>query len=267
MKIFEFTDYKEFVRFRIEAMPNKGRGQFRQLAEALRMHTTLVSQVFNGDRNLTLEQACELSQFWGLNELETEMMLALVQYERAGTDLLKQALQLQIESIRNKADQLVHRLPKDKELSEQDQAIFYSNWYYSGIRLLTSVPSLRSIDALAEHLNLPKPLVSRVVSFLLETGLCVEKNGEITMGPQRTHLSSESPLITRHHMNWRVKEIEKVDTLDPKELMFTAPMSISHKDSRKVRKAILNFADEISDIVSKTKPEKLSCLNVSWFDI
>lgn len=267
MNIFEFDDYKVFVRARIQAMPSKGRGHFAKLAKALGMHTTLVSQVFKGDRELTMEQACDLGDFWGLNEMEAEMFLCLVQLRRAGTSKLKKMLLNQLTEIRIRSEKFSNRLPQDKKLTPDLQAMFYSNWYYSGIRLLTSIPEYRNVDAIAEKLDLTPNLVARVVDFLVKNGLCVRDEDEIIMGPRRTHLPSDSPLISRHHQNWRMKTLAKIDKITDTELIFTAPLTISHRDSKKVRAAILKFVDDVSGVVKETTPEKLSCLSIEWTDI
>lgn len=267
MEIYKYDDYKKFARERIAAMPSGGRGQFRKIAQRLAMHTSLVSQVFNGDRHLSLEQACEFTDFWGLNPLESEMFLALVQRERAGSRKLKTMLDAQIAEIRTKAQTVTHRVPRRARLSESAQAIFYSNWYYSGLRLLTSIPGLHSVDALAARTGLARKKVAGVVDFLVAHGLCVKKNGEIQMGPGRTHLPAESPLITRHHLNWRLQGLKRMETLGEHELMFTAPLTIARKDAVKVREAILRLIDEVSKTVADSPSEKLACLNIEWFDV
>lgn len=268
MRIFDYVSYKAFVKDRIEKMPQQGRGQFRQMSERLRMHTSLISQIFGGDRHLTPEQACELCEYWGMTDLETEMFLALLNYEKAGSKKLKQVLEKQLETLRKKADKFSYRLSQEKQLSEETRSIFYSNWYYSGIRLLTSLSQYQNIDAIAEYFSLPKGLVSKVTQFLIQHGLCVlDKDENIQMGPQRTHLASDSTLVSRHHTNWRLKNLSRADAIRDHEIMFTAPLSISKKDAQKVRKKIFELVEDISATVKESKPEKLVCLNIDWMDI
>ena len=67
MGIFEYNDYKLFVRNRIREMARAGRGQYQKMALHLRVHPTLVSQIFRGVRDLTPEQASEVAVFLELN--------------------------------------------------------------------------------------------------------------------------------------------------------------------------------------------------------
>lgn len=267
MKVYDFDNYKEFVRTQVKAMPKKGRGQFLKMAQHLRVQPTLISQIFRGQKNLTVEQACDLCEFLGLNELETEFFLALVELERAGSENLRKAYRRRVGSLKRQALQLANRMPKSIELTEENKAVFYSNWYYSGIRMLTSISKFQNADSIAEHLGLQKVVVNQVLDFLVGCGLCVEEEGHVRIGPQRTYLSAHSPLITRHHVNWRLKAIEHLQNITDHELAFTSPLSISFKDGHIVRAAIVELIEKVGEIVEKTEPEKAACLTIDWFDL
>jgi hypothetical protein len=87
------------------------------------------------------------------------------------------------------------------------------------------------------------------------------------MGPARTHVPAESPLVARHHLNWRLKAMERFSTISDEELVFTSPMTLSRKDGRAVREAIAELIEKVSGVVERTDPEKLSVLNIDWIDL
>lgn len=251
-------------------MPRNGHGEFRRIATHLRLHSTMVSQIFRGDRELTAEQAWSLCEYLGLNDLESDYFLALVDLSRAGTESLKQRIRRKLQEIRERALQVGNRLPQAATLTDAEKAIFYSVWYYSAIRLLTSIPEFQSVDALSNRLDLPKSLVSQVVEFLLSVGLCVEEDGKLKMGPSRTHIGADSPLIGRHHANWRFKAIERVGRVSKSsesELIFTSPLTIATRDAAEAREILLQAIEKISARVEGGDPEKLFCLNVDWFEV
>ncbi len=93
MGIFEYNDYKLFVRNRIREMARAGRGQYQKMALHLRVHPTLVSQIFRGVRDLTPEQASEVAVFLELSEPESQYFLTLVQISRAGNQRLRELLE------------------------------------------------------------------------------------------------------------------------------------------------------------------------------
>lgn len=267
MNIFEFKNYKEYVDSWVKSKPKDGHGQYKKIADALSMSTVMISQVFNSDRHLSIEHAYELADYLGLNDLEKEYFLALVQYERAGSHKLQNHFKKIIKEVSDKSKDLKKLLPQDMELTDAEKATFHSNWYYSAIRLLTSIEGYKTVDAISEKLNLNKTLVSNVISFLLQHGLCQEKDGKYKLGPSRTHLEADSPYIKTRQISWRVKGFEKMDNKNPEQLFLTAPMSVSQEQYEKLRASISELVSELSKNVVKEKPEKLICLNVDLFEV
>ena len=268
MRAFDFDDSIDFIQAKIKSSAQKGHGQARKMAQFLGVHPTLISQVIRRVKPLSLESAQGLCEYFGLSESETEYFLSLVQIERAGTAKLKKVYEKQAQALREKGRRLENRLPRDQILTDADKAIFYSNWYYSAIRVLTSVPGFQRADVIAEHLGLPRGLVNQVLTFLVSTGLCLEgKDGLFRVGPQRTLLESDSPLVSRHHANWRNRMIEQYPRMQSHEFAFTAPLSISEKGFLQVRTELANLVEKISQIVSEEEPEKFVCLNIDWLQI
>ena len=262
MILFNCLEYKGFLRSVIETQPNGGHGQMRRIALHLKVHTTLISQIFNGPKHFTMEQACSIASYFGLTDLETDYFLTLVECERAGTTQLKKRLMVRLNEIKIKASNLDTRLSKDTVLSEQVKAQFYSNWQYSGIRLLTSVDGLDSVTAIAERLDLPKEFVAKVLDFLLGSGLVLSEGGRLKMGPSRTHLASDSPFLINHHRSWRLKNLSRAHLLGQDELMYTAPFTVSAEDSQKIRGEIVSLIEKVTDYVVKSPAEEGYCLGI-----
>lgn len=267
MNLFEFDNYKTYVMERIRAMPNRGRGEFKRMAHHLRVHSTLISHVFGGgDAELTYEQAAELIAYLGLNDFEGEYFLALVQRARSGSSSLSRILDRRISQLREQSAKVVKRIKPAKELDEKDKALFYSEWFFSGVRLLSAIPGFQDVDHIATRLGLSKKDVSRVVEFLVEAGLCEMKEG-LRPAIQSTHVSSDSPLAGRHHKNWRLKAMEGYSRLQNSELAFTMPVTLSESDVIKVKQSILQFIQQTDKLFDESPPEKLFCLGIDWFEV
>jgi len=265
MDIFEFNDYKIFVNQTIKALPNKGYGAYRKLAHHLNINSVMISQIFKGERHLTVEQAQQVSDFFGLNDLSTDYFILLVQIERAGTHAYKNRLEKRKMELLDKSKNLRNRIPKDIEFSNEVQAIFYSRWYYSGIRLASSIDGFQTPDQLAHRFNLPIAQLNQIIQFLLENDLCLQDGSKIKMGPKSTHLDSDSHLVGRHHLNWRMKAISKIDSSEKNDFFYTAPMSLSHEMIFEVRKELIKLVEQIVSKVIDSKSETLACLNLDWF--
>ncbi len=266
MSIYEFTDYKKYINDRIADMPKRGRGQFKKISELLSVNSVVISQIFKGSRELSLEHANQLAAYFGLNDLEKEYFFVLVQKGRTSNQDLINYFEKQLGKIKSQAED-IKSLVTNERLSEETQSLFYSNWYYSAVRLLTSIPGLNTTDKLAERLDLPISLVRQVVEFLLIHQLIVEEKGKLKMGPQRTHIDASSPFVNRHHINWRLKGFENMTVLSKDELFYTSPMTLSQSSIKEIKKMLLQLVVQMSEEVKSSKDEKLVCLNIDFFEV
>ncbi len=267
MKVFEFDNYKKFVREKIKSMPKGGHGQFLKVAKLLNIHTTMVTHIFKGDSNLSVEQGLKICEYFGLNALETEYFIDLIHLERSGNSDSKEFYKKQLSYKKVRAQNLSERIEVKKVLDEKDQAVFYSNWYYSGIRLLSDIQKFQSPDSIAERLKIPVGRVNEVLEFLISRGLCVEENGKVKVGQTRTFVGRESPLVSRHHINWRMKVMQGFDSIPNEHLVFTNPIVISEKDFEKIREKLIQFVEEFRKISDPSPSEQMCCLNIDWVKI
>jgi uncharacterized protein (TIGR02147 family) len=267
MDIFSFEDYRKYLLALIKDMPKEGHGMFRKMAHHLQINSVVVSQIFAGKRHLSEEQALELADFFGLTKVERDYFLLLVQQDRAGTHKLRTLYKEKINELKVKAQKLNERLSVDKNLSDEQKSIFYSSWYYSAIRLMTDISAKRDINIIADELQLPIGTVKRVVDFLLKNKLCIEENGKIKMGPQTTHIGADSPLVNRHHANWRTKALQRMDQLQEIDLFYTGPMVISAGAYDQIRNDLIKFLEKVRKHAVASKSEELTCLNIDLFKI
>ncbi|MCM2322653.1 MAG: DUF4423 domain-containing protein [Oligoflexia bacterium] len=264
MKIFDCSNYRDFVSQTVRALPKGGRGEFLKIAKHLGIHTSTLSQVLGGSKQFTLDQACSLADYFGLNELETRYLFHLVELERAGTERLRGTLKKQLARLKEESKKLSAVVPGKRTLSEEEKAVFYSNWYYTGIWALTSIPGHQTADAIARYFSLPRLLVNRVIAFLLATGLCVEKNGLLEPGTTYVHLEADSPFIARHHASWRQKAVERHPVLSETEIAYSSPMSLSKEDAARIRQLVVEWVDQANKIRDPSPCEALYFLNIDW---
>ena len=265
MNITDYTDYKQFLKDKITSFPKRGHGLSRKLALHLDVNSVVVSQVISGSKHFTVEQALKVGEFFFLTDMEKEFFLLLIQKERAGTADLKKFFQKKIEKLQSDAKTLQGRHASDRELDETQKAQFYSNWFYSGIRIITSIPGKQTPHKIAEHFHMTENQVRDVLDFLLRVGLVVESNGVFTVGPRFTMITRESPFVNNHRRNWRLKALEHLNSPALDTVHISAPYSISASDYEWVHKKIMTLIEESSKKISQGNPEHLACLNIDWF--
>ncbi len=265
LSIYDSQDYRAFINDWITSQP-KSHGLKTKMAEALNVSSTLVSLILKGEKDLTLEQAIDAAEFLGLNEAETDHFFLLVEMEKAGTQKLKARFRKKLETARKQAQTLASRVKKDLTLDDQTKAVFYSSWLYAAIRNLTAVDEYQSLEAIAKRMALPKPVVARIVDFLIEHQLCKRDGQKITYGPAFTHVAADSPYVSKHHQNWRVQGMTKMDLAAENNFFFTGPMSLSAEVAAEVRSLLLTTIDQTVKKVGPSPSEKVVCLNIDWFE-
>ncbi len=267
MNIFEFTNFRDFLRFTIQSFPKKGYGQLSKLAKYMKVNSAYLSQVLQESKSLSQEQGLIVANYFQLGTRETDYFLLLINYDRAGTQTLKIYFQNKIKLMQAQNEEITNRVKVDTKLSEETKAIFYTDWTYSAVRQCTAISHLSSIEKIAEYLSVPAKRVSEILEFLLDSGLCISENGLIKIGHRRTHLEESSPYKKNHIQNWRVRAIDQVYDSWENKLHYSSPMTISKKDAKEIRKIILHMIDNINEVADNSQSEELTCFNVDWFKL
>jgi len=263
--IFEYDCFRKFVIDWVKNQKNKGRGLYKAMAKHLRIGTTVVSQIFKGDRQLSFEHAFRLCNFIDLSPIETEYFMLLVMKSRAGDKELKRYYDQKLLKIKFTGSDLKQILPHTEILKEEQKTVFYSRWYFSAIRNLCAT-EVCTIEKLANHLKLSRAKIIEALDFLVKTGLCVEDGAVYRPGPSRTHIERDSFLVANHHENWRMQGLKCLDQINHEdEMFFTFPMSISKETALKLRERIINFIAETNKLVEPSKSEQGICLNIDYF--
>lgn len=266
MTIFEFQDYRVYIRSYIQSLPKNGRGELSKLAKHLNINTTLLSQILAGTRDFTQDQAFALSLYWGHSELEEEYFSLLIRISRAGTNDFKKHLQKKLATIKQQSLKLSKRIPHQKKLSEQERSIFYSSWIYSAVHIFTSLNEEGvTIDEIGRRFEISNSRAAEIVYFLKNCGIIAEKNQRFSPGIQSTFLEQGSPHLLKHHSSWRIKAIQKSEALSESEMMITGQYSISMKDFLTLREKMTEMVKLLNQTVKDTNPEDIACLNLDWF--
>ncbi len=264
MNIFLEDNYRSIVRALLGAK-KKAYGQVTQLAKALDVNTTLISQILSGKRHFTEDQAARVSEFLKMNPNEKYYFLLLVQRERAGTQELRSILDQQIHRQREEAKNLKGRVSSDLELSFAEQAIYYSSWIYSALHVAVSLVGCSDLKGLSQRLRLPEHSLMQKIQSLIQMGILTETERGYQLGSRSAYLPPDSPLVSVHHQNWRQISVEKMMLEDSRSLFFTAPFSISEKDFQVLREETTEFLKSLFQRVSQTKPEELACYRIELF--
>lgn len=267
MNIFKYLKYKAFLTDWIDGSPNKGRGVRKKIAVAAGCQLPYVSHVLNGAYHFNSEQIDGIARLLKLRQVEHEYLLLLVQFERAGTDSLKKFYKRLIEDMAIKNTTIQQKLKSKNALSSLDRNTYYSEWTYSAIHMLATIPKFRTFNKIAEHLNLPLTKVEICVEKLISMGLLKLINGELHPQQVDLHLDKDSMNIRQHHTNWRIKALNSLDNMQEHHLHYSLAFTIKKEDFIKVREVISTAIKDSADIIRPSEEEDLAVLNIDLFDL
>lgn len=266
LTIFDFLNYRDYLKAWIETQGEQGYGLKGRMAAALKISSSLVSQILKGEKGLTADQASDLADFLGLSEIESDFLHLLVEFDRAGSIRYREKLKKKISSLQVQSRSVGKRVPRHKELSDEQKGIYYSSWLYTGVRNLTAIPDMDRLDKMSEVLKVEPAIISKILRFLLDHGLCREEGGKITYGPASTHVDNDSPFVNKHHQNWRLQAIQNMERRRDSDLFFTSPMSLSRKAAAEIRVLLPTVIQSVMKISGPSDSEMAACLNIDWFD-
>lgn len=267
MNLFDFSDYRVYLKQWLEEAKAQKSSNLSRLAEVAQVHPTFLSHVFAGTKDLSLEQAAYISQKLQHTKLEQDYFFTLIHLDRAGTEVLRDYWLSRKKEIEAEKNKLGRRFEKHKELTLEQRALFYSSWIYAAVWSSTAISGGQTLSAVAERFHLSRDKAEEILSFLAQTGLCHEKAGVYSLGELHVHISNDSPFVVKHHTNWRMKAIQKMDHRQPSELFFSAPMSISKKDFAVIREQLNLAIKKMVDIAKDSPAEDVVCLNIDFFEI
>ena len=253
--VFEFTHYKPYLAQALDTSGEK-RGARSRLARALGCGSAFVSQVLQGEAHFSLEHGILIQEFLKHDEAEAHFFMLLLQKDRAGTSRLAQYFEKQLEDIRQRRQSISERVGQSDRLSEAEQVTYYSHWYFAAVHVLTSIPTLVSKADYARALGLSVATVSRALDFLVSAGLVLFENGGWRISSKRIHLEKNSPMIARHHANWRWQAIQSLEEPHHDDLHFSGVWTLGRQDIQKIREILLQ-AIERTEPVLRAAPEEV----------
>jgi uncharacterized protein (TIGR02147 family) len=262
--IYQFVNYKVYLK---ELAAELGKGGKSKIAEAAECQSGYISQVLNDNAHLSLEQTERIGSFLGFDELKIDYLLTMVLYSKAGTATLRKYYQNDLDNKKEAHAELKTKFKSKKKLSIEDQAIFYSSWQYGAVHVSVSIPGCETPQGLSKFLNIELKRINEILEFLEKVQLVEAVNGVLMVGSSHIHLSSDSPLISKFHTNWRLQAVQSMNTKNPKDLHYSSVMTCSEADSKKIKEIMTKAIEDIRKLIKESKDEKCFSYAMDLFDV
>jgi uncharacterized protein (TIGR02147 family) len=264
--VFEFDSYKKILA---DSLTGVGRrGQLSRAAEALKCQVSFVSRVIKTEANLTTDQGFMLAMYLRLNPGEREYFQTLIEWERAGEPLYRAHLQKRLETLKRGQESLQKRTRKKDFPFAEQQAVYFSSWYWAALHFLVAIPEMQTVKSLAARLGLNESMVLDGLRRLKSYGLVSETaNGHWEYASGQFHLPKDSPFVIQHHQNWRNRAV--LDSQNPlnDSLHYTTVLTLSKSDAAQIKTLLLDFISATVQISAPSEPEDAMVLNCDFFSV
>lgn len=262
--VYDYRDYKCYLSDTL-ATSGMRRGMRSKLATFLGCQTAFVSQVLTGNAEFSLEHAIRINDFLQHTLDEAHFFMLLVHFGRAGSKLLAEYYRKQIDQVLDKRQRVRESIKVNKTLSLEDQITYYSSWHYAAIHVLAMIPEFRTKTSIADYLQIPLRRITECVEFLSRAGILAEERGKLRVESTRIHLRPDSPMIAKHHINWRMHAIRSLDGSNHDDLHYSSVISLSKEDAEQIRKILLNALAQSEALLKDSKDEMAFCYSFDFF--
>jgi uncharacterized protein (TIGR02147 family) len=237
------------------------RGLLSRISEALGVHPSYLSRAIKGENNLTPDQGFALGQWLGLEELEKEYLLTLIQRDRAASYKFKENLKAKLDSIRERKNDLGRDF-KSQVVPNQAEATYYTSWLYSAIHILMTINEYNSIAKMAKALRVNEVEIETGLKILEEMGLAQQKNSKWILTNKKVFISNSNALAQCYHSNWSDRLNSILSVYDSKNIRYTGVHSVSHDDWEKLKQMIRDFLRSLNPVIEPSKEETLIAIRI-----
>lgn len=266
MSIYQYGSYVAYLK---EVFPTSGpeRGRRSALVKYLGCQTSFISQVLGGRAHLAMEHAIKVAEFLRLSAQETDYFITLVQKDRAGSKALRDYFEDQLDVKKKNAQTIRAQVMVEDVPSEYEQYIYYSSWIYAACHILCALPEYRDRNKLRSYLGIEASMFEQCIDFLKKASFIEEDESGLSIKRFRVHVDAKSPMIDKHHVNWRIKAIEQIEKRNPEDFHFSGIYGIARKDAKVIHDILLNQLKTIEDVVKDSKEDSPYILLLDFWNL
>ncbi|MGE3609360.1 MAG: DUF4423 domain-containing protein [Bacteriovoracaceae bacterium] len=264
LSIFDFSDYKSFLR---NLMPSSGesRGLKSKLAQALGCQLSFVSLVLTQTHtHFSPEHGKGVCEFFKLTEDETNFFMLLLSKQRAGSKTLENFYDSQIKKILQDREAIKSRIKGSGEISKEDQALYYSEWYFTALHMILRSENKIDLMKVSDALGVPYEKINKAIDFFIRTGIIKIKDNRYIVQDIRFHIDENSAWLNLHHRNWRQKAIQNLDHKRKDDLNYTVVTSISEEVAKKIKHLLLEAIQKSEPLIKEAPDQTVYNLNIDF---
>jgi uncharacterized protein (TIGR02147 family) len=268
IKIFDYIDYKFFLKdYYLFQKKNSKKFSYRTFGKKAKVAPSLLKDIISGRRKLSYKILEKYSNAIGLSNKEKEYFMALVDFAHAKNNESK-----------NNAFKKMLQLRKQTNLIylEEKQYDFFSNWYFSAIRELITLPDFKEdYEWIARTIqpNITPFQAKKAIETLEQLGI-IKRNQDGKLEVTQAIISSKpemnSMLLRNFHSSMIQLAKEALERFVPEEREISSlTLGVSNECYKAIKERIRNFKEEILNMVieDKSKSDTVCQVNFQLFPL
>lgn len=80
-------------------------------------------------------------------------------------------------------------------------------------------------------------------------------------------MGADSPLISKHHQNWRLQAMQSFARRSGESLHYSSAVTLSAEDCVRVKEKIVALINDVKTVVRDSKEETLRCFALDFFEV
>lgn len=248
-KVYEYEDYRDFLRAAIESLRAKGDYSNRDFAKraGFKAHN-FITLVLAGKRNLGPDSSFKVAHALGLDKNETLYFETLVEY-------------CQTKDLRKK-DEIYKQLLERRESSKLQKLSlgafnYLSHWYHPVLReLLSTEHSTKTSSELAKLLDIETEQVEESLALLQMLGLVENLGDRWYSTEEAVQIPTEvrGPTVRNYHRRMIEKALASVDQIEsPDRNLSSLTMALNREDFHRLTEMVSKFREEVLSRFSESK--------------
>lgn len=265
MNIYSFQSYLDIVVAFISEN-NKQSAYKGKLAQAANCQPAYLSQVLSGKAHFTPDHAANLCSFFKFDPFQSTYFINLVHLARASSPRLKAFIMASQNSILSNVETVSGRV-KTKPAADEDRLKeYYSSWHYSAVHIATTCPSYQTVERISDRLSLSQEKVELILNRLESLQLVQNQDQVWRAINYDLHISDQSELNVKNHVNWRLKALENIQSNQSQNnIHYTAVFSMSEETYKSIKNKVLEMILETRNQIISSKEEDVFVMNCDFF--
>lgn len=262
--VFDYYDYREFLKDSIEFLRTKGKFSVRSFAAQVGFKSIgFLTMVLKKERNLSLKSAQKIAEALHLQKSDSDFFEKLVLFNQAET--------LEDKDLRYQDLLNFHKFRSIRQ-ADAAQYEFFAHWYVVAVlEALGTELAKGGLDAIAASMRVDRSKVDHAIEILSRLKF-IEKNGQ-TWKRLEPAISTEREIknltVRRFHREMIAKALETIDGLPAKDReLGSLTISLSSAKFEELRRRIFQFQQDLNALYSDDPdPEKIYQMNIQLFPL